>query len=99
VAKQRATIEGRAWHLSRPRQAYAGTYSHPLLGDITIGLDAADAMQVRWGRLAAIATAYDHEDHVRVEFVPNSGDVLAFVLHGDRIDAIAFEGMTFKKIR
>lgn len=99
AAKQRTTIEGRAWQLSRPRQAYAGTYSHPLLGDITIALDAAGVMVLRWGRLAAVATAYEREDHVRVEFVPNSGEVLAFVVQEDRVDALAFEGMTFTKIR
>ena len=99
VAKQRATIEGRAWQLSRPRRAYAGTYSHPLLGDIEVALDAADAMVLRWGRLATVATAYDRADQVRVEFVPNSGNVLAFIVREDRVDALAFEGMTFKKIR
>lgn len=99
AAKQRATIDGRAWQLSRPRQAYAGTYTHPLLGDISVALDAAGAMVLRWGRLAATATAYERADHVRVEFAPNSGDVLAFVVREDRVDALAFEGMTFKKIR
>ena len=98
AAKQREAIEGRAWLLSRPRQAYAGTYTHPLLGDITVALDAAGAMVIRWGRLAAVATAYERADQVRVEFVPNAGDVLAFEVHDDRVDALAFEGMTFKKI-
>jgi len=98
TAKQREAIEGRAWLLSRPRQAYAGTYTHPLLGEITVALDAAGAMVIRWGRLAAVATAYERADQVRVEFVPNAGDVLAFVVHDDRVDALAFEGMTFKKI-
>jgi hypothetical protein len=92
-------IEGRAWQLTRPRDAYAGTYTHPLLGDITVALDAQGAMVLRWGRLSAVATAYDRQDHVRVEFAANAGDVLAFLVRGDRIDALAFEGMTFTKGR
>ena len=99
AAKQRATIEGRAWQLSRPRQAYAGTYAHPLLGDITVALEANGAMVLRWGRLRAVATAYERADHVRVEFVPNAGDVLEFVVRGERVEAIAFEGMAFTRMQ
>ncbi len=99
VAKQRATIDGRAWHLSRPREAYAGTYTHALLGDISVAWDTTGAMVLRWGRLAAIGTAYELPDHVRVEFVPNAGDVLAFLVRGERVEAITLEGMTFTRTR
>ena len=54
-------------------------------------------MVIRWGRLAAIATAYEDKDHVRVEFAPNSGEVLAFAVNGESVEAIAFDRMVFAK--
>lgn len=96
VAKQRELVLGRAWNLSLPRQRYVGTYRHALLGDITVA-DEAGALVIRWGKLQAIAAGYGRKDHVRVEFAPNSGDLLAFVVANDRVNAIEFERMTFIK--
>lgn len=97
--KHREEIRARAWNLSRPREAYAGTYSNDLLGDMTVALKDGQDMDIRWGRLAATATGYQHEDHVRVEFAPNSGDLLSFRTDGGRIDALLFQGMEFVKTR
>ena len=97
VAKQRAVIQGRAWRLSQPLEAYVGTYSNALLGDIQVDLNADRTLTIRWGKLVAAATGYDGENQVRVEFSPNSGEVVSFVTRDGRVDAITFEHMTFKK--
>lgn len=35
--------------------------------------------------------------HVRVEFAPNAGNVVAFVVKDDQAEAIRVDGMTFEK--
>lgn len=98
AARQREVIQGRAWNLSQPHEAYVGTYSNDLLGDMTVELNDDRKLVVSWGRLAAVATGFEKKDHVRVEFSPNSGDLVSFVVEGGKIDAISFEQMTFKKV-
>lgn len=99
ATKQREKIQGRAWNLSLPRQAYAGTYSNDLLGDMTVALNGDHGFTIRWGRLTSVATGYEDQDHVRVEFSPNSGEVIAFSVTGDKVDAIKFDKMTFRNVR
>lgn len=96
--KQRAAIQGRTWNLSQPRESYLGTYSNKLLGDMTVELNGQQQMLIRWGRLATVATGDEQQDHVRVEFAPNSGEYLAFKLENGEVEAISFEGMAFKKV-
>lgn len=99
AAKQRETIRARDWKLSLPRERYAGTYSNERLGDMTVRANDDGAMTIRWGRLAAVATAGEQQDQVRVEFVPNSGEFLAFKVADGNVASIAFETMVFAKTR
>ena len=95
VRKQRAAIRARPWHLTLPREAYAGTYTNGLLGAMRIDVDSHGAIAVRWGRLHAIATGYPKDDQVRVELVPNSGNVLAFRVDRGKVVAVRLEDMVF----
>lgn len=99
VRDQRGVIQARPWNLSQPRAAYAGTYSHALLGDMTVALNDRQEMIIHWGRLTATATGYEEKDQIRVELVPNSGDVLAFKVDAERVESISFQGMAFVKTR
>lgn len=99
AAKRREEIRAREWHLTLPRDRYAGRYTHPLLGTMTVDLETDGAMVIRWGRVAAIATAYDNRDQVRVEFAPNSGEVLTFTVDDGAVRAASFNGMTFERVR
>lgn len=99
AAQQHASVNGRAWRLSLPRQTYVGRYANALLGDMTVGLNGNDQLILRWGQLSAIATGYDKQDHVRVEFAPNLGEVVAFVVKDSQVEAIHVDGMTFEKAR
>lgn len=94
---KREEIRARAWHLSAPRERYVGTYRHDLLGEMAITPEGADGLRIRWGRLDAVATGAEEPDHVRVEFVPNSGQLLAFTVKDARVEAVAFDGMVFHK--
>lgn len=94
---KREEIRARPWHLSAPRERYIGTYRHDLLGDMVVTREGPDGLRIRWGRLDAVATGAEQPDHVRVEFAPNSGQLLAFTVKDARVESIAFDGMAFRK--
>jgi CubicO group peptidase (beta-lactamase class C family) len=95
VAAQQAKIDARKWDLSLPMKAYAGRYTHALLGEIRVELNADGKLHLYWGQLRAHASPYDMKDHARVEFVPNSGQVIEFVVHDKKVTAVRFEQMEF----
>lgn len=99
IAKQRDMILRRAWLLSQPLEEYLGTYSNDLLGRMIVELNDDKELIIRWGRLAAVAAAYDRPDHVRVEFAPNDGVAVSFVVKEGSVDALSFAHATFKKVR
>ncbi len=96
-AAQREKLNARPWRLSLPMQAYAGQYRHAVLGVVEVEVGPGGRPSVRWGRLRAEATAYDERDHMRIEWVPNSGSVLGFHVEGERVHSVSFEGMTFAR--
>ena len=99
AARQRDAISARPWRLSLPRPAYAGRYLHAELGEVSVARHADDTLALHWGELRAIASGYDKPDHVRVEFVPNSGIVLEFIVKDGKVEALAFDGLRFDRIR
>jgi CubicO group peptidase (beta-lactamase class C family) len=98
VARQHATIAARAWRLSLPRDAYAGRYRHPLLGDIEIDTAADGTLALHWGQLTAAATGYDQPEQVRIEFVPGSGEVMRFELAHGQVEALVLDHLVFRKV-
>jgi len=98
VLQQRDAMRARPWRLSLPRAAYAGRYAHALLGEVTVSDGPDNVMQMHWGQLQAVATGYDKPDHVRIEFVPNSGNVLEFIVKDGKPEALVFDGLRFVKM-
>ena len=99
AVRQRDALQARPWRLSLPRAAYAGRYMHADLGEMTVTLQADDGLAVRWGELQAVASGFDKPDHVRVELVPNSGNVLEFVVADGKVQALVLDGMRFARTR
>ena len=99
AVEQRKSIESRPWNLSLPRDRYVGTYTHAALGDITLTLDQARRPVLRWGRLAATATGAEQRDHLRIEWVPNSGEFVAFEVVDGEVRALVFDRILFGKSR
>lgn len=95
---QQQKIAGRKTLLSLPYQAYTGRYLHPQLGEMTVSLDAQQLV-FHWGALDAVATGFDKPDTLRLELVPNSGEVLTFGVENGVVRQLAFSGMTFIKQR
>jgi hypothetical protein len=81
IRADRAQRAGRAWTLSQPRSAYAGTYVNDRYGTIEITADG-DALHVRFGVLHSVAEAASKPEAIRVELVPFSGEPIEFDLGG-----------------
>lgn len=96
LAEHRRRLQARAWQLSLPMAAYAGQYTHPLLGELTVSHDA-EGLRLQWGSLQASATAYEATDQARVEFVPGSGQVIRFELQDEQVVAVEFDGLRFAR--
>lgn len=99
LAEQRKSIQSRPWNLSLPRERYVGTYGHAVLGEITLTLDDVQRPLLRWGRLVATATGAEQRDRLRIEWVPNSGEFVAFEVAGGAVTALVFDGIVFAKSR
>jgi CubicO group peptidase (beta-lactamase class C family) len=95
---RRAALEARRWQLQRPRGAYAGRYRHALLGEVAVTVGADGGMHLAWGRVASRATAVEAPDQVRVEFAPNSGQVVQFASGDSGVASLAFAGMRFDRV-
>lgn len=97
VATQHQKLQGRPWRLSRPVTEYVGRYQHELMGTMVVSATSAGTLHLQWGGVAATATGFDQADTVRVEFIPNSGQLLEFVLAETQVAALQFDGMRFTK--
>jgi len=52
-----------------------------------------------WSELHGVATGFDKPNMLRLELVPNSGDVLTFAVENGAVRQLTFSGMTFIKQR
>ena len=98
VLKEQQKIHSRTFQLSLPVAAYVGTYRHPQLGDIQLTLTDKQQPQLQWGELRTVATGYDQADSLRLNWVPNSGDIAHFTLDGNQVTGLSFNQINFKKM-
>ncbi|TXH95744.1 MAG: serine hydrolase [Rheinheimera sp.] len=96
---QQQKIAGRKTLLSLPAAAYVGRYQHPQLGEMTLSLNDQQQLVFRWGALQANATGFDTADELRLELVPNSGEVVKFGVEQNEVRQLTLSGMTFSKQR
>lgn len=94
---QQQKIAGRKTLLSLPAAAYVGRYQHPQLGGMTLSLNAQQQLVFRWGALQAVANGFDTADELRLELVPNSGEVVKFAVVQGEVQQLTLSGMTFSK--
>lgn len=96
---QQQKVLSRKTLLRLPPASYIGRYFHPQLGEMTVSLNAQQQLEFRWGALQAIATGFDTPDELRLELVPNSGEVVKFGVEQNEVRQLTLSGMTFSKQR
>ncbi len=98
MAAEYAKRDARSWMLSRPRSAYAGTYTSELYGTVRVVADG-ERLEVTQGNLKCVAEPFTKEETVRVELVPGEGRVLAFEPAEGAVERIVLDGDTYVRTR
>lgn len=98
MAKQRQKIAARAVVLSLPPASYVGRYFNEQLGEVVVRLNDDKHFEISTGQLRALASGFDQEDKLRVEFVPNSGVIVQFAKKDGHVEALEFSDMRYVKI-
>jgi len=87
----------REMKLSLDKSQYVGTYTHHLLGTVSIELNDTGKFEVTFGNMKSLATAYKTPDALRVELNPGRGEGLTFKFSDDVITGISVWGFDFSK--
>lgn len=96
VLQGKAERANREWQLSYGFPHYSGEYHNELYGTIRIE-GSEDQIKVHFGNLYCVGTPYTKPNTVRIELVPGSGEVLEFMLEGEKVTGIRYDGDLFKK--
>jgi len=98
IKQQQKKMSQRQWQLSLPKTAYQGSYVHPDYGQVDIHHSQEDQLVVSWGQTHAIATAFTKPETMRVELIPNSGEIISFEVDNKRVKSFTYSHATFKKV-
>jgi len=85
----------RKWTMSHPFALYAGTYSNPLYGTVTIIEVTPEKLEVQLGNMHAVATPYKKPNSLRLEMVPGQGEVVTFAVNETSVESLTYDGATF----
>ncbi len=82
-----------------PLSAYAGRYESPVMGSLTLVLNAEGKLEARSGAAWSAVEVYDGTRHqLRVELFGN-GSVLTMEVEGDRVVAAGLGGVRYLRVR
>jgi CubicO group peptidase (beta-lactamase class C family) len=95
-AADRANRAKRTWQLTLPRSAYAGRFCDPDAGTIEVAV-AGERLDVRMGELRSVAEPFTRPDSIRLELVPNQGEVFQFLTENGRATALRGPDATFQR--
>ncbi|HAP58833.1 MAG TPA: hypothetical protein DCR93_04770 [Cytophagales bacterium] len=93
---QREAIAARPFQLSQPLEAYEGTFTNDLYGTLKVTPEDG-SLRFQMGNITTLATGYPHDDVVRVELTPLSGELIQFQLENDQPQRLRAKGVWFEK--
>jgi hypothetical protein len=98
IAAEAAQRAKREWQLTKPFAEYAGNYVNDLAGTIEI-VAMEKALEVRMGRMNAVATPFTAKDTIRVVMTPGgNGEVIGFTMGADgKVSSLNWGGVVFSK--
>ena len=97
IKKRQENMSQRKWQLSLAKSAYQGSYQHPEFGQININHNDQDQLVVSWGQTHSVATAFTKPETMRVELIPNSGEIIAFQLEDKKVTGFTYNKAKFDK--
>jgi CubicO group peptidase (beta-lactamase class C family) len=98
IATDMAAHAARAWMLSRPLEAYAGTYASDVWGTVVV-TEEDEGLRVTAGNLHCRAEAYVKPETIRVELLPGRGEVIRFEPETGEVDRLFWGRNAFERIR
>lgn len=84
ISEDRINRQSREWQLSLDKSEYAGTYSHPSLGNVVITQQVDKSLEITWGNLKGTIAPHKYKDVLRVEMIPGRGWRLDFTFDEDK---------------
>lgn len=85
--------------LSKPVDAYTGTFYHNAYGEIRVQKEGVDLV-VSMGNMKCISTPYTRPESVRVELIPGTGEPITFIDGPDgAVTALIYNKQEFARIR
>ena len=87
----------RTWQLSHENTDYTGEYESKLAGKIIIEQTSDGDLKLTWGNMTAIAEPFTAAETVRVEFVPNNGSVVQFLLADSKVTGLTTDSFDFTR--
>lgn len=98
VAKDLEKRSKRTWQMSLDFSDYQGKYFSEKLGSFEI-TPQDNSLKVVAGNLYAVATPFPHDDTIRVELVPGTGEVIQFKVEDGVVTKAFYSKEEFKKIK
>lgn len=98
LVKEKEKIASRSWQLSIDKSHYVGTFHHAKYGNIAVRQNKQGQLIVEWGIMHAIATAFTKPDTIRVELIPNRGQVVKFDVANNKVTGLTFRGQHFNRL-
>jgi CubicO group peptidase (beta-lactamase class C family) len=95
-AEQRLAAD---FSLTLDRTEYLGAYTNQYSGLIEVSVGDSGRFNLNWGALRATGYPGDATDHIDVNFRPGSYDALEFVVDGEGVTGLVFNGVEFTKTR
>lgn len=86
---------GADYDFSLPITDYAARYSHSQAGSINVDLTADERLALSWGLLRGTGYPSDSLDEIDVDFRPGSFDKLSFIVEGETVTGLVFNGVAF----
>lgn len=97
IKKKQEKMAQRKWQLSLAKPAYSGRYQHPEYGQVDIVHNKEGQLVVNWGQTHAVATAFTKPETMRVELIPNNGEVISFQLEDNKVISFTYNKTKFAK--
>lgn len=97
IAQHQEELAQRTWEMSHAFEAYAGSYSNPLYGTITINQKGPEQLEVMLGNMHAVATPFNKPDSLRLELVPGRGRGLIFSVNKTGVEGLTYDGITYSR--
>ena len=97
LAQEAAQRRAAAWALRLPMTDYAGTYAHPLSGEMVLSIGGEARFSLAWGLLQGRGYPGENADQMVVDLRPGSFEPVNFKVADGRVLGLTVNGVYFTR--